>query len=340
MSASYAPSAKPSAPTCKPTRSGCGTVSAGLRATRATRSYRRSTTRPTKGSGSLTMLVKRFHTPGEREAAHYAHLHAHGAPIPDLYLAETDATGREILFLEFLEAIVDLDPMAGFLSNAVNFGKFLTAAARLNAIRPSQAYASILRPRNLGGTWEEARGSLTALVQLAAAGSLGDAVRRTVSEMAPGSLVALSHRLEARLAEMPVGLVHNDHDSANTGLRRATGELLIFDLEFVGIGPRFTDVAGALGETDAEQPRCLPRSALAAQYLAAYALAGGDAPSVDTLLGETRDLLMAGTLRMLGWSIGRALDGVVDWTEDRDDGRREARAGLLADLQRLVDYAE
>jgi aminoglycoside phosphotransferase (APT) family kinase protein len=289
--------------------------------------------------GSLTALAKRFHTPGEREAAHYAHLRAHGAPIPELYLADTDATGREILLLEFLEAIVDLDPMAGFLSDPASFGRFLTAAARLNAIRPSPAYASILRPRHLGGSWEEARDSLTELAELAEAGSLGDALRRSVSELTPGLLVTLSHRLEERLADVPVGLVHNDHDPANTGIRRATGELLIFDLEFVGIGPRFTDVAGCLGATDAEQPRCLPRAALAAEYLQAYGAAGGDAPSVDVLLVEARVLLIAGTLRMLGWSIGRALDGEVDWTEDREAGRREARAGLLADLELLAGYS-
>jgi hypothetical protein len=289
--------------------------------------------------GSLTMLVKRFHTPGEREAAHYAHLHAHGAPIPELYLTDSDATGREILFLEFLEAIVDLDPMVGFLSDPGAFGKFLTAAARLNAIRPSPAYAKILRPMRLGSTLAESRDSLATLTELAAAGSLGEPLRGAVSDLAAGRLVALSHRLEERLAEMPTGLVHNDHDPANTGIRRASGDLLIFDLEFVGIGPRFTDVAGPLGATDAEQPRCLPRAVLAAEYLDAYAAAGGDAPSVDTLLDEARVLLMVGALRMLGWTIGRALDGVVDWTADREAGRREARAGLLADLRRLADYA-
>ncbi len=291
------------------------------------------------GAGSLTMLVKRFYTPGEREASHYHHLGEHGAPIPQLYLAAADGEGREVLFLEFLEAIPDLDPMAGFLADAGNFHRFLTGAARLNAVRPSPAYAGVLRPRHLGGSLAESRDSLARVWGLAEGGSLGEELRAYAASESPERLVALSRRLETAVADMPVGVVHNDYHTANAGVRHATGELLAFDLEFVGIGPRFTDIAEWLGESDEECPRPLPRADLASRYIEVYVAAGGDAPTPGTLLAEATALLMTRSLRMLGWSLGRAMDGEVDWTDDRTEGRREARGGLLTDVRRLARYA-
>jgi hypothetical protein len=39
---------------------------------------------------------------------------------------------------------------------------------------------------------------------------------------------------------------------------------------------------------------------------------------------------------MLFFPFGRALDGRVDWTEDRELARREARRDLYVDLARLL----
>jgi hypothetical protein len=45
---------------------------------------------------------------------------------------------------------------------------------------------------------------------------------------------------------------------------------------------------------------------------------------------------MAGELRMLGWCLDRALDGQVDWTNDREEGQRLCRDGLYKVLNDLL----
>jgi hypothetical protein len=46
---------------------------------------------------------------------------------------------------------------------------------------------------------------------------------------------------------------------------------------------------------------------------------------LSEFLEETRLLGLADALMMLSFDTGRALDGKVDWTEDRDEGRRVFR---------------
>lgn len=107
-------------------------------------------------------------------------------------------------------------------------------------------------------------------------------------------------------------------------------------LEGVRLAPRFSDVARWLGAPDAIQPRCLPREELARHYLAAYARWGGSAVPLVQFLEETRLLCLKDTLKMLPFAFNRALDGGVDWTRDREEGRRLYRDEVYGQLTILL----
>lgn len=135
---------------------------------------------------------------------------------------------------------------------------------------------------------------------------------------------------------METGLAHTDFYPENTGWRRETGELLMIDLEFVGFAPLFYDVAGWIGAPDNIQKRCCPRRELAQYYLEQYARWGGCPVPLEQFLEDTRILWMASEFKMLGWRLGRALDGCVDWTDNREEGRRVFRDELQRDLSILL----
>lgn len=144
---------------------------------------------------------------------------------------------------------------------------------------------------------------------------------------------------------MEIGFVNHDFWPEHTGWRRETGELLIFDLEYVGFGPRFFNVALSIGAPDevllnappGHYPaRCQPREELARYYLGRYVHWGGSAVPLDRFLEEIHALWIAHRLSILGWW-GDAL-GPMDraWTEERKERYLEKRAGLYTELRILL----
>jgi hypothetical protein len=135
---------------------------------------------------------------------------------------------------------------------------------------------------------------------------------------------------------MEVGLAHGDFYPDQALRREQTGELLLVDLEGVGLRPRFFDIGRWIGAPDEIQPRCLPQEELARHYLAERARWGGRAVPLREFLEETRLLALADALMMLPFDTGRSLDGKVDWTEDRDEGRRVFREEVRRQLSLLL----
>ena len=248
---------------------------------------------------------------------------AHGL---DYFLADE----REIIFLEYLRPAGDLHPFRWFFSDEGRLRHFLALAARFNAIRPSEEYETNLYHQPIGDVCRWLNNGAEALRRVwerAATGELGLTLRDRCAasgEKLP-LLQGLAADLVAPVSQMAVGLVHGDYYPDSTGWRRDTGELLMVDLEGVRLAPRFSDVGRWLGAPDAVQPRCLPREELAWHYLAEYARWGGSAAPLQQFLEETRLLCLKDALKMLPFAFNRTLDGGVDWTRDREEGRRVYR---------------
>jgi len=73
-------------------------------------------------------------------------------------------------------------------------------------------------------------------------------------------------------------------------------------------------------------------------YLERYAEAGGPKVSLQTFQAEVAVLSRQQALD-LGWTLRRALDGLSDWTEDRDEARQVWRADLYRFLLALLKDA-
>ncbi|MDH4179105.1 MAG: phosphotransferase [Armatimonadota bacterium] len=293
-------------------------------------------------SAKATVFAKRFHEPGPREAHHYTHLAQHDAPVARMYGALTGQDGRETIFIEFLGGAGGLLPFDRFLDDTDSFVPFLELAARFNAIQPSQEYRPLLYIQtadDLHRRFANAAEALERIWECAEQGDLGGDLSDLCAE-ARGHLPRLQRLaadLVAPVSQMEVGLVHGDFYPDQALRREGTGEFVLVDLEFVGLRARFTDVGRWIGASDEVRQRCLPQAELAEHYLDAYRRSGGSVVALDDFLEETRLLALADALMMLPFGFARSLDGDVDWTEDRDEGRRVFRADVHTQLRLLLD---
>ncbi len=287
------------------------------------------------------MFIKRFHRTGPAEAHHYAHLQRHGAPIPRMYGVMTDPEGREMLFLEYLEPIGDVHACEHFMSDLHNFRCLLDAAAHFNAVRPYGDYAAQLPRKDVGKGLMDACTTLEHIWEHSCKGDLGEDLKQFCSGSQDKLLQiqALAESLMEPVSQMEMGLIHSDVYPENTGWRRGKRELLILDLEWIGFGPRFYDAASLLGAPDEMQPHYRRRDELARYYMERYARWGGDIAPLSEFMREISALWIAQTLGIMWFRLARALDGQVDWTEDREQGRRFFRDGLKEELSILTRKA-
>jgi hypothetical protein len=295
--------------------------------------------------GKTAVFVKRFREPGTQEAFHHAHLVPPAAPVAHQHGHLIDPEGREISFLEYLRYLTDparLFPcFDDFFMDADRLLPFLDLGARFNAIHPSEEYRAELHVQTtdqvrrwlwnaaeaLGRVWEcAAQGRL--------GGDLADLCRDTGGRLP--RLQQLAADLVAPVSELPTGLVHGDFYPEHALWREQTDEFVLVDLEGVALRPRFMDVARWVGAPDDVQSRCLPQRELAERYLDSYRRWGGAIVPLSELLEEIRPLVLLDHLMMLPFSLGRSLDGEVDWTEDREAARRTMRGELCRKLRALL----
>ena len=276
-------------------------------------------------------LVKWFYRTGPAEAHHYAYLAKQQALIPRVYGVLRGSDDREMIFLEYLDPAADPYRL---LKDDERFREFLALSARFNSIQPLADYAAQLPRSDVGQKLHNSLSTLDHLWDHACKGELGDALAQFCSrgDDKLSRLRRLAKRLVEPVSQMEIGLIHNDFYPPNCGWSRDTGELLVFELEFVALGPRFYDVARWLGAPNDIEPRCRPREELAEYYLELYVQRGGTTVSLDQLLKETSILWTAQKLTDMNFGLGRALDGHVDWTDDRQEGRRVFREWLHKDL--------
>lgn len=289
-------------------------------------------------TGRATVFVKWFHRTGPAEAHHYTYLQKHDAPIPRMYGVLTGPDGREMLFLEYLDPIGDVQACKQFMDDLHQFRQLLAVTARFNAIQPSGDYAAGLPRKDVGKGLTDACATLERVWEHACQGDLGDALKRLCSDSQNRlpELQTFARELIKPIAQMEIGLIHSDIYPENTGWRQRAGELLILDLEWIGFGPRFYDAASLLGAPDDSQPHHQRREELGKYYLEQYARCGGTSVYLDQFMKELPILWMAQTLNIMWFGLRHALDGCVDWTEDREEGRRFFRDGLYENLSALL----
>jgi len=100
--------------------------------------------------GEVVVFAKRRHEPGPGDACQYRWLREYDAPIAGMYGAMAGADGREIILLEYLDVVTEPEPCESFLKDPAQFPEFLSAMARLNAIRPVGEHAQALRKTDDG----------------------------------------------------------------------------------------------------------------------------------------------------------------------------------------------
>ncbi len=289
--------------------------------------------------GTETVFVKLFRKPGQGEVRHYVELATQSAPIPQFYGALTTDDGREMIFLEHLRPVADF---MGMLEDEKQFRQFLSVAARFNAISPTPEHAAALPRRDFPRELLEVGPVLARIWEHAARGDLGHDLRSLCSERRRERLEALQELaagLAGPIAGMEVGLLHNDFYPDSVAWRRQTGDLVVVDLESVGLGPRFYDIARWLGAPDELQHHASDRRLLAQHYLGEYEHWTGRETDQHQFPTQARLLWLAGTLTMLFFFLDRSLDGRMDWTDDREEGRRQSRAELYTQLNALLREA-
>jgi hypothetical protein len=244
----------------------------------------------------------------------------------------------ELIVLEYAEPIHECMPFARFLADRERLGQFLAAVARFNAIWPDEEYAAELSTRSFRKPLQNATATLDDLWQRGRAGELGADLKRLCERRrdARPRLKSLALELIEPVAKMKTGLCHNDLAPDCVGWREGSADALILDLESVGFAPRFADVAEWCGSPEGFPPICRPRAELGGHYLTHYTRAGGGPATLAELLAETRILWTAETLGMLWFSLNRSLDGRVDFTADREQGRRVYRTELSRTLTGLL----
>lgn len=264
---------------------------------------------------------------GGEEAAYRWLASVHG-PVPRLAGTFRDAAGDQVLLIELL-------PHVGYdVEDDSDVEAMLTALARLNAspLPPDGVLGEA--PRTPAMLVSRIAESFPRVLDEGGAGLLGPEVRELVVDSAPlwPTLPRHLEQLAGDLAGLPVGVIHGDARPDNAGWRSDRREVLLFDLHKLHRGGIVSDlvlVVGAPG--DARQDR------LARHWISE--LRRADGPTLDEAT-VARARSAAGRLQamlLLGWQRERAIDGVVDWTPDREEGRRRYRGWLAGTLSGLRD---
>jgi aminoglycoside phosphotransferase (APT) family kinase protein len=303
-----------------------------------------------------TVFVKRHYDDhaGHREAHHYSFLTRHGAPVARLYQALTDHQHREILFLEHLDVVAEPDlPFAETRCDAGRFPAFLAAFAQLHAIQPCDEYAALLREDMVEREWsswwaepnlrEKVHGILERVWECAVRGEVGNRVASLCQETrsALGPLRARTELWASTVSQLPVSLAHNDCYPDCVGWRPGTSEAAIFDLEDMGYGPRFFDVAPWIAPPDEVQRRCWPREKLAQHYLSHFERTGGEHVPQAQFLEEGYACWLIWVILEMEAYLGRALLGPADRTmRDSDEFRRRQQEGAQRHLGLLLHEAD
>jgi len=252
------------------------------------------------GSGDsleCTLFVRRPKNTeqGWLQAHHYTFLSENGVPVPRLYGVLSDNQGREVLFLEYLDEVMVAND--AFYEDLGTLQKYLEIMARLNAVKPTVAYAAdvgrdMARREGYTRNWNTwLPWSIYVLNQIekyVESDLLGEKIKRFCqsNQVEIKTLKRIALELMHVVPNLPVGLVHGDFLPGNTGWRKKSKELVVFDFEDIMFDTRFYDVAFILGGWEIEEKRSATQRDLAEIYLKAYSQCGGSTLRIEDFLKE------------------------------------------------------
>ena len=233
---------------------------------------------------------------GRFQAHHYAFLEQNSVPIPHLYGVLKDDEGGEVLFLEHLDEVISTD--VEFYRDRDTLKKFITLMARLNSLKPSAEYAA-----NIGFDMAERDFTMNWRTWLTWSIFVLDYIEKNSERNLFGDRIKqLCHTGNSRVAALkqialeltyvipilPVGYIHGDFLPGNTGWRKNSRELVVFDFEDVSLDTRFYDIALVIGDWDTESKNAVTQRELAEMYLETYNEYGGDIVSLEEFTREIK----------------------------------------------------
>lgn len=230
-----------------------------------------------------TVFCKWSEEPARAEAARYAYLSSCGFPTPQLlYSAVRD--GGEVVVLEFVPT-VGVEP--------TDVTELIQLIAQLNTL-PAPPPGQFVLPAGMPGSEFAARVK-AALESLAAHPAV-------LVEVDPESWYAAYRRAVRAVAALPTALNHGELYLQQVG--RSHGRLVMFDLETMGLRPRFTDIATTLAGLAAYSGR--EERDLLARYLEAVRHLTGVAHDEDDVWNEVRLVRIVDAHQGLPWRIDNA----------------------------------
>jgi hypothetical protein len=261
--------------------------------------------------------------PGCEESLHFEEMSRHAVPVARFYGALIHDDGREAVFTELLDPVLTWDDW----NDDETHVEFVEAIARLNAIRPSPSYIRALTRDHVRRDMSAGVSSLSEVWERALVGRFGTEISVEIAGH-PGGPEDLRQFLHATLARydlLPKGLCHREAEGYHAGRRRTTGKLVFFDVETMGIEPRFYDVAAWYSEP----PPGMPRREFAARYLDHYVRAGGARVAFDVFDAETTVIQICQNVRwlwqMFSWNQESACEESAHWTAEALRGLRTWR---------------
>ncbi|NKB65941.1 MAG: hypothetical protein GKR89_02660 [Candidatus Latescibacteria bacterium] len=277
--------------------------------------------------------IKRMVTPDHREAHLYRSLHRSQFPLPKFYGHYLDERSREVLLLEYI-------PRVGHsFESDEETAEWVSLLARFNAIPlgsvdieslVNEDWAAFL----ISGKVET---YFDAVIRYAADSLIGDELAAfcQANESKIRSLPGFAKSLHAVVSDMPKALTNNE---LHPGWR-SDGALVAFDLHGTSVGPRFLDISKYIGEPESITIWGIslsPRIKWARIYGRELEAAGGPSVDAESILQESR-LVWLVTAFHLAWCLQVAVDGDINWSEDRKENKAKARRIILAQLASLTE---
>ena len=287
--------------------------------------------------GRVTIFGKRMYGPDITEQRQYEFLERHRVPTPKRLGFARDERGLEILFFEKLDEI-------GFNEqNSDEVRNYISLLARLNSIQPSsgdpwsppphlvarELMDGFLVPRDLNVVWQHAD-----------SGELGPEIQALCAKERTRlpELVKTSIELGRRLDRLPRALLHEDFAGRNTGWRNGRTEFVLFDVHRLSIGPRFWDAMFVLGSPQEPAFKIMPWEESLNFYFSELSRFGGPAGTIADYQHDRGLMAASNAFSAFRWMIRLALSGEVDWTEDREEGRKSYRSSVLGTLETVLKF--
>ncbi len=176
-----------------------------------------------------------------------------------------------------------------FYQDAGTLKKFIEIIARLNSVKPTVEYAADVGrdmacregyTRNWNTWLPWSIHVLNRIEEYAEKHLLGERLDRFCqsSQAEIKTLKRIALELIHVVPNLPIGLVHGDFHPGNTGWRKQTRELVVFDFDDIMFDTRFYDIAMVIGNWDLEGKHSETQRELAEVYLKTYSQQGGTSP--------------------------------------------------------------